>query len=103
MSLPISYLEGVLHPVSEYHNPSDLDEIEKLRKQLEKTAKTLKDLVDERDTEKKEKLQAKQEMERIPSSEECRTEGDRSNNSEEIVQGSESSSQKLKRRRVRKS
>lgn len=56
----------------------------------------------ERSTEEEKKLQTEQKVEGLSSSEECGAEGNRSDNKKEVVQGSESASQKSKRRRVRK-
>lgn len=56
----------------------------------------------ERSSEKEKKLSTEQKVEGLQTPKECGTEGDRPYNKKEIVQGSESSSQKPKRRGVRK-
>lgn len=74
---------------------------QKVKKALE-IIKESKEKVECKSKEKA-KLQSEQGVERIQTSEECGAEGDRPNNEKEVVQGSESASQKPKRSRVRKS
>lgn len=130
MSLPLSYLENVLHnTVSKPGMPAIIDDYiiqigdelvtikelitfwkvghDKLKKATasmnEAIAITEKYLggASERSTEKEKKLSSEQKVEGLSPSKECGAE-DRPYNKKEVVQGSESSSQKPKRRGVRK-
>lgn len=127
MGLPITVLENILHtvkpvmPADDYiiqieDKPVTINELidfwkvghEKLKKATasmnEALTITEKYLGgnSERSTEKEKKLSSEQKVEELSSSEECGTKGNRPNNEKEAVQGSESSSQKPKCRRVRK-
>ena len=73
-------------------------------KKIKKALEIIKESKEvERESKEKAKLQSKQEVERLQTQDECETKGIGPDNTKEIVQGSESASQKPKRRRVRKS
>lgn len=131
MGLPISILENILHnTTSKPGMPAIIDDYiiqigdelvtikelidfwkvghEKLKRATasmnEAIAITEKYLggTSERSTEKEKKLSSEQKVEGLSPSKECGTEGNRPDNKKEAVQGSESTSQKPKRRGVRK-
>ena len=131
MGLPITVLENILHngivkpanPVNPTMPSTATDSIElktgeivtvedlcdfwiEGHKKILETTKIIndaKELMSERIAEKEKELQAEQKVEGIQAQEECSAEGNRSHNKKETVQGSESTSQKPKRGRVRKS
>ena len=72
---------------------------------LEQRIKEMEELLNNNEhiTKTETKLQKQQKVERVQAQEECSAEGIRLDNSKETVQRHESSSQKPKRRRVRKS
>lgn len=128
MGLPTSYLESILHNYqSKPGSPRIHDDyiIELENGELI----TIKDLCDfwieghkklfdatkkvnnaqeimqkhERKSKEEKKLQTEQKMEGLQTQEECKPERSGPDNKEETMQGSQSASQKPKRRRVRKS
>lgn len=118
--MPLSVLENVLHPKQIAFDESYLIElnngelvtlgdltnfwIEGHRKIKSALAiiKETKEKV-EREPKEKTKLSSEQEMEVLPSSDECKSKGTGPDNAKETVQGSKSASQEPKRRRIRKS
>lgn len=132
MGLPITVLENILHngivkpanPVNPTMPSTSTDSIElktgeivtvedlcdfwiEGHKKILETTKIINDakelMQSERKSKEEKELQAEQKVEGIQTQEECGTKGNRSHNKKETVQGCESSPQKPKRRRVRKS
>ena len=119
-SLPLSVLQGMLHPQQATFDENYVVELDsgelvtlgdltnfwieghqKIKKALD-IIKESKEKV-EREPKEKTKLSPEQEMERISSSDECKAKGSGPDNTEETVQGCESTPQESKRRRIRKS
>ena len=117
-TLPLSILEGMLNDrkldenyLIELNNGElvtlgDLTNFwieghQKIKKALD-IIKESKEKVECKSIEKT-KLQSKQEVERLQTPDECETKGIGPDNTKEIVQGSKSTSQEPKRRRIRKS
>lgn len=127
IGLPTSYLESILHNyqskpgmpkitddyIIELNN-GELVTIKDLcdfwiegHKKLDTATKIISDAKEimrksERKSKEEKKLQTEQKVEGLQAQEECRPEGTGPCNKEEVVQGSESTSQKPKRGRVRK-
>ena len=118
MSLPLSILENVLHQkqnIDESYlvelNNGELVTLGALMNFWIEGHRKIQNALDiikesrkkvEREPKEKTKLSSEQEMEGVPSSDECKPKGNGPNNSEETVQGSKSTPQEPKRRRIRK-
>ena len=118
--MPLSVLENVLHPKQISFDESYLIElnngelvtlgdltnfwIEGHRK-IQNALDIIKETRNKVECKSKEetKLQSKQNLEKLPSSDECESKRIGPDNTKEIVQGSKPTSQKSQRRRVRKS
>lgn len=118
--LPLSMLQEMLHPKQINFDETYLVELnngelvtlgdltnfwieghQKIKKALDIIKESKKEV--ECEPKEKAKLQSKQEVERLQAQDECETKGIRPDNTKEIVQGSKSTSQEPKRRRIRKS
>ena len=118
--MPLSVLENVLHPKQITFDETYLVELNngeivtlgdlanfwveghrKIQNALDIIKETRKKV--EREPKEKTELSPEQEMEGVPSSDECKSKGTGPDYSEETVQGSKPASQEPKRRRVRKS
>lgn len=120
MNMPLSVLENVLHPkqinfdknyIIELNNGElvTLGDLTNFWIEGHRKIKSALDIIKETKekveckSKEKTKLQSKQEVERLQASDECETKGIGPDNSKEVVQGSKSTSQEPKRRRIRKS
>ena len=118
MSLPLSMLQGLLHQKQNFDenylielNNGELVTLDALMTFWIEGHRKIQNALDiiqetrkksEREPKEKTKLSPEQEMERISSSDECKAKGSGPDNTEETVQGCESTPQESKRRRIRK-